>query len=119
MSESLKATEELGARGATHPRVTLQDIEDQIEREHYFTAGDAIVAGGGFAPPGSPLNLLTICVLEMKNGFTQLGESAPASPENFDAVKGKTFAKENAIRALWPRMGYALRDRLHREAVSE
>jgi hypothetical protein len=48
----------------------------------------------------------------MKNGFTLVGKSAPASPENFDREKGQRFAYEDAIKQLWPLEGYALRERL-------
>ena len=108
-SESLKATEELGARGATHPRVTLDDINAAIASEYYCTADK--IAGPG-APVKEGLGIFTICILVMKNGYIQLGYSAPASPENFDSEKGRVFARENAVRALWPVMGFALRDRL-------
>ncbi len=35
------------------------------------------------------------------------------------SAKGRTFAKEDAIRQLWPLMGFALRERLHRESATE
>jgi hypothetical protein len=129
-SPSLQATEDLGARGATHPRVRLkEDIEPAIAGEHYFTAAQAVVAlgqpltgtpvkdeDGETIGINSPLDLLTICILVLRNGFVVIGKSAPASPENFDEEKGKTFAREDAIRQLWPLMGFALRDRLHNAA---
>lgn len=59
--------------------------------------------------------VLTICLLVLRNGFTVIGKSAPASPENFNVELGQKFAYEDAPRQLWPLMGYALRDRL-REA---
>lgn len=122
--DSLKASEELGAKGATHPRVSLDDIESAIASEHIFTAGDAVAALVGqpndvATHPGSPLSLLTIYILVLHNGFTVIGKSAPASPENFDAAKGATFAREDAIRQLWPLMGFALRDRLHRSKLDD
>lgn len=113
-SEALSATEALGAKGATHPRVSLDDMNAKIVREHYFTAGDAVQALSPFPAHelDAQLGLLTICILVMRNGFTVIGKSAPASPENFDAEKGKTFAYEDAIKQLWPLEGYALRERL-------
>ncbi|MFY9438982.1 MAG: Gp49 family protein, partial [Burkholderiaceae bacterium] len=59
-----------------------------------------------------PLALLTFCVLVLKNGFTVTGESACASPENFDAELGRKIARKNAIDNVWPLMGYALKERL-------
>ena len=64
---------------------------------------------------GTPqaLRLLTFCVLVLRNGFTVTGESACASPENFDAELGRKIARQNAINKVWPLMGYALKQKLH------
>jgi hypothetical protein len=110
--------------GHTAPRVTLKDLNDNIIGEHYFTALDgrngAIAAntfvGREFVREGNPdlipLGLLTICVLVLRNGFTILGKSAPASPENFDPQKGIDLAREDAVKQIWPLMGYALKEKL-------
>lgn len=111
-SEALQATEDYSAARSTHPRVSLSDMEGKISAQHYFTAGQAIAALGQPTNVNSPTDLLTICILVMANGFTIIGKSAPASPENFDEEKGKRFAYEDAIKQLWPLEGYALRDRL-------
>ena len=58
------------------------------------------------------LNLLTFCVLVLRNGFTVTGESACASPENFDAEIGRKIARQNAVQKIWPLMGYELRTKL-------
>ena len=58
------------------------------------------------------LNLLTLCVLVLDNGFTLVGKSAPASAENFNSALGRKFAYEDALRQLWPLEGYLLRERL-------
>lgn len=58
------------------------------------------------------LGLLTFCVLVLKNGFTVTGESACASPENFDAEIGRKIARQNAVQKIWPLMGYELRTKL-------
>lgn len=86
-------------------------MESKIAGQYYFTAGEALQALNYSIAPG-PLSILTVCVLEMSNGFTMIGKSAPASPENFDPEKGKRFAYEDAIKQLWPLEGYALRERL-------
>lgn len=112
--DSLETTDALGGRGATHPRVSLDDIKNHIADYTCINAGVAIAAIGRTAP--EPACLLTLCIMTMKNGFVVIGKSAPASPENFDEEKGQTFAFEDAIRQLWPLMGFALRDRLHRDA---
>lgn len=113
---SLDATEALSAKGATHPRVSLADIERAIAGENYFTAGAACEALN--QPSGPSLDLLTLCFLTTHAGFVIVGKSAPASPENFDAEKGRTFAREDAIRQLWPLMGFALREQLHRASAT-
>jgi hypothetical protein len=105
--------QEIQAKGKTAPRVTPADIEANIASEHYFTAG----AGCGDAIYPSSLDLLTFCVLVLRNGFTVTGESACASPENFDAEIGRKVARQNAVQKIWPLMGYQLRDDLYRRAV--
>lgn len=91
------------------PRVSLDDIKNAIVGKYWVTADKAV---GPDAPAMPGMELLTICILVMKNGFTVVGKSAPASPENFDAEYGKQLSYEDAVKQLWPLMGYALRDRL-------
>lgn len=95
------------AKGKTAPRVTPGTIDACIRGEHYFTAGEA----AGY-PDDTALKLLTFCVLVLKNGFTVTGESACASPENFDAEIGRTIAKANAREKIWALEGYALKNKL-------
>lgn len=99
----LVATDEVSAAGATAPRVDIDSMQAKIVTEEY-----GLIDG-----------LLTICILKMRNGFYVVGHSAAASPENFDPVKGQRFAKENAIRQLWPMEGYLLREQLWAQAELE
>lgn len=110
MSDSLQVTDAQAAAVAKAPRVTLEDINNAIAMEHTFTADKAVKGCPGENDVG--LKILTICLLSMKNGYTVMGKSAPASPENFNAELGAKFAREDAIRQLWPIMGYALREKL-------
>ena len=107
---------EIKAKGLTAPRVTPADIEANIKQEHYFTAADGchcVYQGGPeFQACDNALDLLTFCVLVLRNGFTVTGESACASPENFDAEIGRKVARANAIQKIWPLMGYALKESL-------
>lgn len=105
---------EIKAKGKTAPRVTPSSIEDSIACEHYFTAADAIAynAGGPTVAPEAGLELLTFCVMVLRNGFTVTGESACASPKNFDAEIGRMIARQNAINKIWPLEGYLLKQRL-------
>lgn len=111
-----KIEQEIQAKGLTAPRVTPADIEANIKEEHYFTAGDALVhvyqGGPAWQATSTAVDLLTFCVLVLKNGFIVTGESACASPENFDADLGRKIARDNAINKLWPLMGYALKQKL-------
>ena len=107
--------QEIQTKGLTAPRVTPADIEANIRDEVYFTADQGCEAEESNDPVLSSfdsLKLLTFCVLVLRNGFTVTGESACASPENFDAELGRQIAWENAVDKVWPRMGYELRSKL-------
>lgn len=108
-----KIEQEIQAKGLTAPRVTPADIEANIASEHYFTGIQAAGCGFSFGSGGyESLRCLTFCVLVLKNGFTVTGESACASPENFDAELGRKIARQNAVNKVWPLMVYELRSRL-------
>jgi len=96
------------------PKITLADIEANIADEYYFTAADGVLGAQGAIETcnSDPLQLLTFCVLVMRNGFTVTGQSACVSPENFDAKIGREIAREDAIDKVWPLMGYALKEKL-------
>lgn len=114
MSNDQNIEQEIQAKGLIAPRITPLLIEQNIASEHYFTASDGLngARGGrlGFIPIS--LTLLTFCVIELRNGFTVTGESACASPENFDAEIGRKIARQNAVQKIWPLMGYELRTKL-------
>ena len=106
---------EIQAKGLTAPRITPADVEAAIESEYYFTA----YAGAKWGrvtrdepKDSNALKLLTFCVLVLRNGFTVTGESACASPENFDADLGRKIARQHAVAKVWPLLGYALREQL-------
>lgn len=106
-------------KGKTAPRVTPAQIEGVIVSEHYFTAGDGYAGAaaltakeGDTITPPEQMDLLTFCVLVLKNGFTVTGESACASPENFDPEIGRKIARQNAVQKIWPLEGYLLKQKL-------
>lgn len=105
-------------KGFTAPRITPDMIDETISSEHYFTALDGVDGHyhGDSRAQGvqnaTALGVLTFCVLVLQNGFTVTGESACASPENFDAEIGRKIARENAKRKIWPLEGYRLRCKL-------
>lgn len=107
----------------TAPRITPDRIKEVIEDVQYFTAGDGAY---GYqtrdetvdsATYPEALNLLTFCVITLKNGFTVTGESACASPENFNEEIGQKIAYDNAVNKIWPLEGYLLKEQLHRENI--
>lgn len=113
-SESLMATEAECALGRTAPRVSLTDIEKNIYMVGY-ARGSNIMFPGDTAEEVAyeATKSLTVCIMVLRNGFTIIGKSAPASPANFDAELGRKLAYEDAVRQVWPLMGYALRQSLH------
>lgn len=108
------------------PRVTPADIEANIASEHYFTAangiagaigGDSSLAGLNALrqtpPPPESLGLLTFCVLVLRNGTKIVGINYGAiDPAQHDAERGRREAREDAVRQVWPLLGYELRSRL-------
>jgi len=118
---------EIQALGLNAPRITPERIEATIFSEHYFTAlqgvrmacldtaGEINDTGRAIMPHYSPLGLLTICVLVLRNGFTVTGESSCASPENFNAEIGRKIARQKAIEKIWPLEGYLLKQSLSGE----
>lgn len=89
-------------KGLTAPRVTPSQISETILAEQFHVF------------PGTTV---TVCCLTLRNGFTVVGESACASPENFDTQLGREIAHKNAREKIWALEGYLLRDKLHRAAV--
>lgn len=104
--------QEIQAKGLTAPRVTPADIEAEIPGEYYASGAGAFSNNSLPRKHFDTLCLLTFCVLVLKNGFTVTGESACASPENFDADIGRKVARQNAVNKVWPLLGFRLRDQL-------
>jgi len=102
-------------------RITLEAIEDNIDTEVYFTAQHGVAGALNalrlhsrhpYGLQAGSLSLLTFCVIVLRNGFTVTGESACASPENFDEDIGRQLARKHAVSKIWPLMGYELRSTL-------
>lgn len=88
---------EIQAKGLNAPRLTPGMIDVVIIGESYHVF------------PGTTL---TICCLHLRNGFHVTGESAAASPENFEKEIGRSIARSNARSKIWALEGYLLRERL-------
>lgn len=89
--------QEINRKGLTAARVTPDQIESLIAREQFHVFEDTTT---------------TVCCLTLRNGFTVIGQSACASPANFDTDLGRRIAREDAVRQIWPLAGYALREAL-------
>lgn len=100
---------EIQAKGKTAPRLTPSLIDDQIECSYVGRASDLF--GKGY-PAHPALETLTIAILVLRNGFLVTGESACASPENYDEGIGRKIAFDNARAKIWPLEGYALKTKL-------
>ncbi|BAU91191.1 hypothetical protein MPPM_2586 [Methylorubrum populi] len=92
---------ELKAKGLNAPRLTPALIDACIVGEAYHVF------------PGTTL---TVCALTLRNGFNVTGESAAASPANFDPEIGRQIARKNAREKIWAFEGYLLRERLADQA---
>lgn len=89
--------QEISDKGLNAPRVTPAMIDAAIVGEDYHVF------------PGTTV---TVACLKLRNGFTVTGESACASPANFDQELGRKIARDNARSKIWALEGYALRERL-------
>ncbi|KHF78430.1 MULTISPECIES: Gp49 family protein [unclassified Acinetobacter] len=119
---------EIQSKGLNAPRLIPSHIDSVIKHVAYFTAGDGFVGAitGSAEFNNLPeeervvitpqeLDLLTFCVIILKNGFTVTGESACASPENFNAEIGRKVAYENARNKIWALEGYLLKEKLQQQ----
>jgi len=98
MSKDERAIEaEIQKKGLTAPRITPEMLDEEIVVEQYHVFDGSC---------------LTVCCLTLQNGFTVTGESACASPENFNAKIGRNIARKNAREKIWPLLGFRLRDQL-------
>ncbi len=98
------------------PKLTPADIEGVIVSEHYFLASQGMV--GNFEEDVTDIQLdmldnVTFCVLILRNGTKVTGVNhGPVSTANFDAQKGREYARKNAVEKIWELEGYLLRERL-------
>ena len=101
MNNELKLEKEIQEKGLVAPRLTPILIDETIVCESYHKLTE----------------VLTVCVLTLRNGFTVTGESACASPENYNEEIGNKIARENARAKIWVLEGYLLKQKLYEVAV--
>lgn len=88
---------EIQAKGLNAPRLTPDLIDATIASEAFYVF------------PGTTL---TVCALTLRNGFQVVGESAAASPANFNEELGRKIARDNARAKIWALEGYLLKSKL-------
>lgn len=94
--------QEIQAKGLTAPRLTPELVKSKVKEVNYHVFTDTC---------------LTVCVLTLENGFTVTGESACASPENFNQEIGESIAYKNAMGKIWALEGYLLKQRLYEASL--
>jgi hypothetical protein len=97
MRDEQAVESEIQAKGLNAPRLNPAMIDAAIISEDYHVF---------------PNTTLTVCALTLRNGFIVIGESAAASPANFDADLGRKIARDNARNKIWALEGYLLRQRI-------
>lgn len=91
-----KIEKEIQEKGLNAPRLTPKLIDEAIRTADYYIF------------PGTTV---TVCCITLRNGFNVVGESACASPENFDEEIGRKIAFDNAKEKIWSLEGYLLKER--------
>lgn len=95
------------------PRVTVDEVEAEIVSEDYLNGARAIATVNMVPKSSLPVALgnLTICILVLANGFTVVGTSACVNSALYDEQKGRELARADAVRQIWPLLGFRLADR--------
>lgn len=95
---------EIKQKGLNAPRVTPELIDSKIESVEFHVFKSTC---------------LTVCCMRLKNGFTITGESACASPENFNAEIGERISMGNARNKIWALEGYLLKEYLYNQGCAK
>lgn len=98
MASDAEIEQEIKDKELNAPRVTPEHIAEIIVDEDYYQF------------PGTTV---TVCLLKLANGFSVVGESAAAHPDNFDTELGRKVARQNAHDKIWALEGYLLRQNLY------
>lgn len=127
---------EIQAKADKGPRVTPAALQAEIVSEHYFTAGEGVMGAyvaaehekGNFEPQHMigtselemPLNLLTFCVLVLRNGAKVVGVNYGAiDPAQHSAERGRQEARAQAEDKVYELLGFRLRDELARPVLTD
>lgn len=103
MTEDQAIETKIQEKGLTAPRIDLEHIKSKVADSTFHVFEET---------------QLTVCCLTLENGFTVTGESACASPENFDKQIGEEIAFNNAVNKVWMLEGYLLKQRLFEQEAA-
>jgi hypothetical protein len=76
-------------------KLSLEDIDAQIKKVDYHRH-----------------ETLTLCIIELQNGFFVVGKSACADAAEYNERLGKEIAFGDAKRQIWMLEGYVLRNKV-------
>nr|DAE61129.1 MAG TPA: hypothetical protein [Caudoviricetes sp.] len=98
--------------------VTKASIESKIHNVYYINAGAAVKSSdqGWNEKDIEELNLVTICIIILENGFKVEGTSACVDPTRYNEEIGQQEAYKNAVEKIWELEGYALKQKLFEDA---
>lgn len=85
-------------------RVTKEYIESRIVQTTFHNLYD-------YAAPIKPGANVTICNIELDNGFSVRGESACVKTKNYDKSIGERIAYDDAFKKLWSLFGFLLAEK--------
>jgi len=100
MASDEEIEEIIQEKDLTAPRVKLDRLEEVIKTVDFHVF---------------PKSQLTVCCITLENGFNVTGESACASPMNFNKELGEKISYENAKNKIWQLEGYLLKQKLYEE----
>ncbi|MCB1711367.1 MAG: hypothetical protein KDH96_02445 [Candidatus Riesia sp.] len=93
---------EINSKGLNAPRLTPDYINSKIKSVKYHIFDETC---------------LTVCCITLLNGFHVTGESACASPENFNTEIGQKIAYNCAREKIWMLEGYLLKQQLYEKSL--
>lgn len=103
MSEQ-QIEKEIQDKGLNAPRLTPDLIDSKVKSVEFHVFESTC---------------LTVCCVTLENGFTVTGESACASPENFNTEIGQKIAEEQARNKIWMLEGYLLKQKLYQGTLTD
>lgn len=98
--------------------VSKSSIETKIRGVYFINAGEAVKTNnGGYTDHDlAELNLVTICIIILENGFKVEGTSACVDPKIYNETIGRKEAYDAAFEKIWDKEGYLLKQQMFEAA---